>query len=214
MSKNNSELWIFFQSCWTDLIFILHTFCVESVPFDKATFSGQDSNLQSVTSVNMWHSAFKSRAQPSRRLKLLNTHLLNIPIQAQNIRPSRYSARCAPVFRAMTKIFLSSRMSSGQEFWLLLQIINYLLLSKMYCMFQKICLFPWRIIGSISETIDMPTLLIAKLRREYLTRWMARWKAFYLLKGLSRVILCVFKNPGFSVWFFNPSCLPWVYLGG
>jgi len=67
----------------------------------------------------------------------------------------------------MTKIFLSSRMSSGQE---LLQIIDYLLLSKMYWMFQKICLFPWRIIGSISETIDMPTLLIAKLRREYLTR--------------------------------------------
>ena len=51
-----------------------HTFCVELVPFDKATFSGQDevpkSNL--IASV-VWLSVFKSHApttQPSRQLKV------------------------------------------------------------------------------------------------------------------------------------------------
>jgi len=41
MSKNNSEL-CFSQSCRIGFMFILHTFCVELVPFDKTTFSGQD----------------------------------------------------------------------------------------------------------------------------------------------------------------------------
>jgi len=72
MSKNNSELWNFF--CWIDFIFILHTFCVELVPFDKATSSGQDqvpkSNL--ITCV-VWLSVFRSHApttQSSRQLKI------------------------------------------------------------------------------------------------------------------------------------------------
>ena len=74
MSKYNSELWDFSQSCRIGFIFILHTFCVELVPFDKATFSGQDevskSNL--IASV-VWLSVFKSHApttQPSRQLKV------------------------------------------------------------------------------------------------------------------------------------------------
>ena len=44
---------------------ILHTFCVESAPFDKAAFSGQDA-VQTPTQLHLRSSSI----QPYRRLKV------------------------------------------------------------------------------------------------------------------------------------------------
>ena len=69
MRKNNSDLQNFFQSCWIDF-FILHTFLV---PLDKATYSGQGSNVQPnciCHCVNFCVQVSYSTAQPSRQLKI------------------------------------------------------------------------------------------------------------------------------------------------
>jgi len=121
----------FFQSCWTDLIFILHTFGVESVPLTRQhlVVKIRTSNLSHLSLCDILRSSLVLQ----QLSHLADWNFINFWIHiyltsnssSEHLSPSRYSARRAPVFRAMTKIFLSSRMSSGQEFWLLLQIINY-----------------------------------------------------------------------------------------